>query len=483
VVQEWETGDVEFDRMVQLETNLWREDRVQSSCGWKEICFCSATLSCALPGWAPSPASLRLPPLATRASRRLADEPALMNSADGNDITSKPPTVTYVPKGKRGKVRVVFGLEVTAKLSLLSDNDPLDSWTFTPSFDLRQPWTQRNLYAFCTDLPEELQVVRDWCWIRDFKRWVVEEGGRFPVHANEFQEVSMRYLEEGKYATRGTRYLWVLGSEVKGVYNSFEVNVASDAPADVLLEYKAKWDAYLEKYNQEAWRTARGAFHVSSLWVKAESEGHLISSTVNTMLILLLLAFGGMLAVTRSCALSLFVVGSTAFVLTGLAFFIVVLMRWEIGLIEVIAVIYFIGYALDYSLHVAHKYAGSEALSAPLKFEEPPSGSAAVRLHRTAFALRSIGGAAVGSAVTTAGASFFLTFCQLTIFKKLGSMCLAVTLTSILTALGPLPAALLLCGPLQPGSGCGRVCRIARQRLLGDLAGAGTGGTAPRARE
>merc|ERR1712151_850608 len=76
------------------------------------------------------------------------------------------------------------------------------------------------------------------------------------------------------------------------------------------------------------------------------------------------------------------------------------------------------------------------------------------RYKRTKFALKSIGGAALGSAVTTAGCSVFLLFCKMTIFKKLGGVVLAVTTMSIVTALGPLPAFLYMCGPLEPGMSC-----------------------------
>merc|ERR1719428_171599 len=68
--------------------------------------------------------------------------------------------------------------------------------------------------------------------------------------------------------------------------------------------------------------------------------------------------------------------------------------------------------------------------------------------------MMSIANAALGSAMTTAGSSFFLVLCSLTVFTKLGIMCLTVTLLSILVALFPLPAALLTFGPLNPGYGC-----------------------------
>merc|ERR1712217_978895 len=127
-------------------------------------------------------------------------------------------------------------------------------------------------------------------------------------------------------------------------------------------------------------------------------------------------------------------------------------MGWDLGLVEVIAIIYFVGYAVTYSLHVAHKYAAHEALDELVDdVEEDMDDFAEARYLRTRYALRSIGGAALGSAITTAGASIFLVFCTLTIFWKLGSMCLAATVMSILTALGPLPSALLILGPVRPG--------------------------------
>eukprot|EP00746_Dinoflagellata_sp_MGD_P034135 gnl/MRDRNA2_/MRDRNA2_18149_c0_seq2.p1 gnl/MRDRNA2_/MRDRNA2_18149_c0~~gnl/MRDRNA2_/MRDRNA2_18149_c0_seq2.p1 ORF type:complete len:205 (-),score=19.70 gnl/MRDRNA2_/MRDRNA2_18149_c0_seq2:182-796(-) len=76
----------------------------------------------------------------------------------------------------------------------------------------------------------------------------------------------------------------------------------------------------------------------------------------------------------------------------------------------------------------------------------------AERFERTRFALRSMGGAAIGSATTTVGSSFFLLFCTLQVFSKLGSIAIAVTFLSILYALLPLPAILIEAGPLGSGT-------------------------------
>merc|ERR1712196_2706 len=123
-------------------------------------------------------------------------------------------------------------------------------------------------------------------------------------------------------------------------------------------------------------------------------------------------------------------------------------MGWEVGPIETIALIVFIGYATTYSLHIAHKYGAKEALFEPTNGLE---GDAAVRYQRTSFAMKSIGGAALGSAFTTASCSIFLLFCTLEIFQKVGGVIIAVTLLSILIALIPLPATLLSLGPSKPG--------------------------------
>lgn len=118
----------------------------------------------------------------------------------------------------------------------------------------------------------------------------------------------------------------------------------------------------------------------------------------------------------------------------------------------------FVGYALDYSLHIAHKYGCEEAVAQELSeaLQELPDHKArklgpkrALRLLRVTYAMKSIGGAALGSAMTTLGASAFLLLCTLTIFGKIGIVVLAISFLSIFTALVPLAATLMLVGPVN----------------------------------
>lgn len=55
-----------------------------------------------------------------------------------------------------------------------------------------------------------------------------------------------------------------------------------------------------------------------------------------------------------------------------------------------------------------------------LKQAQTKKGDDSERFERTQFALESIGGAVLGSAMTTVGSSFFLLFCTLTVFILLG---------------------------------------------------------------
>ncbi|CAE7501460.1 PTCHD2, partial [Symbiodinium pilosum] len=127
------------------------------------------------------------------------------------------------------------------------------------------------------------------------------------------------------------------------MFYSFEAGVHKDSPAAEVLAYKEAWDNYVAQWNAKSARTAGPAFQVSNDWVYVESSSMLISSTVNSLIVLCGLAMVCMLLFTRSCMLSLIVVFSTIIVIIILAFFITTVMEWEIGLIEVIAFIYFIG--------------------------------------------------------------------------------------------------------------------------------------------
>jgi len=459
LLEEWDIGHTNMLDTVEYVGEILRSDKNQSSCGWEDMCFCATSKVCKLhTSWR------ELPPLSIGRYDSEPDTPRRMDM-----VTPK------LAKSERTKVRIVFGMQVPTSVELLGEADPSDTWEFLPHFDLREPWSQRNILAFCTDAPTTLRISRQWCWMEQFREYMLRRTGSFPCRPNEFQEMALKFIASGTSSTKGTRYLWVLGGEVKALYVSMEMDVSKDSDAGTALQYKAHWDRYVDEWNAQASQTAEGAFHVSELWVEAERAGELMVSVLQTLIILFTLAFAAMFVFTGSVALSVYVVISAIGVVCGLCFFIVIVRGWKVGLIEVIAMIYFIGYALDYSLHIAYKYRSPDALDEGTARASTVAGvglltkeqRGQIRYDRTVFAIRSIGGAVVGSALTTAGASFFLVFCNLTLFNKLGWMCLAVTVFSVFIALGPLPAGLFIFGPSEPG------CRCWRRRRWSFAAGEG----------
>merc|ERR1712046_316682 len=64
-----------------------------------------------------------------------------------------------------------------------------------------------------------------------------------------------------------------------------------------------------------------------------------------------------------------------------LLFFMVVIMGWKIGAIEVLSLIVFVGFAVDYCLHVGHKYHSCHIADVMELDEDVPAGSPEIQPH------------------------------------------------------------------------------------------------------
>jgi len=71
----------------------------------------------------------------------------------------------------------------------------------------------------------------------------------------------------------------------------------------------------------------------------------------------------------------------------------------------------------------------------------------AERYERARYALQAIGGAVIGSALTSMGCAVFMLPCTLVIFTKIGAVVIAVTFLAIAFSVMQLPAALMIFGP------------------------------------
>jgi len=303
-------------------------------------------------------------------------------------------------------------------------------------------------------------------------------GVDFPVQADRFDDYLAAFKTRvvpvaagSGLRTHAKNFMWLREGKMKAFYIDAMVDVDVLSDVETALAYRSRWDAYMKVLNG----TITGGdapFHTSEMYVRADVQDELVQSIVTTIAIIIILAFLGMLAFTQSLSLSAITVTTTFTVICGLFFVIVVVMGNDIGPLETVSLIFFIGYSLTYTLHIAHQYGHKDQEVADEALPEGLQEGGAIRMQRASFALRSIGGAAAGSAFTTIGCAFFLLFCTLTVFRVLGGICVAVTILSIFMALVGLPAALMVVGPRNPGDLHPRFAKLlARVPWLASLVG------------
>jgi len=120
---------------------------------------------------------------------------------------------------------------------------------------------------------------------------------------------------------------------------------------------KERWDSFLEERNLNAGIHGSRAWHSSQLWVRVDAHRGLIDGLV--WAVLLMLAIGSVVVgvLTGSPALCVFVLVCTAATTLNLAAVIFVWMNWDLGFVESIAFLAFIGQSCTSCLHVGHAYA------------------------------------------------------------------------------------------------------------------------------
>merc|ERR1712061_741830 len=118
-------------------------------------------------------------------------------------------------------------------------------------------------------------------------------------------------------------------------------------------EYMARWDAFVDERNRHASVTGNRAWPSAGAWVRAEAEIAIVESTELTIVLSAVCGGLGMLMFTADPWLSFLVLVVVLGIISGLAFFMVTLMAWRLGPIEVISLVVFVGYSVTYALHVA----------------------------------------------------------------------------------------------------------------------------------
>lgn len=369
--------------------------------------------------------------------------------------------VGAVPTSKQVGVTIIFGVWTPLSTPLLGPQ--VIPWSYDPTFEPQNPWAQRAMHAMCSDFPIELRVVEYRCWIVNFQEWLEEkQQEKFP--SREFDKDLISWYHTDSLTAQAD--VWFVDGKMKASKFHTWVDMHYLERASRALQHMVFWDQYVDARNEAASLTANHAFHTSGIWVTSEAEEAIISSTEMTIALSAFCGGVGVLAFTGDPCLTVLVLMLVMGIMSGLGFFIVVVMGWKVGPIEIIALVVFIGYSVTYALHVAHSYSRVGEDDHDLKFAQawearkrrggdrgtPPQALDAktLRFARARVAVLRVGSANCSSAISTMGSSAFLLQCTINIFVKLGAVVIAVTAISLLFALVALPAVLMLVGP-SPG--------------------------------
>jgi len=488
VQEHWESGEVgvaPFLRAPNVQVGL----DGGSACEVAEICYCGAP-ACRLHGegtdrWSslsvPTPSGRRLSSVNSSAAPLLVDHDGSAIASGRTDgggqvalrRTASPGIVEggleqghfagrqlrTTASSATSVVSLIFGLEVLERTPLLGEHSGR-IWDFSSSFYPEDPRVQRHMLKACTEVQdmEGMRIGISTCWIEEFRNWLLHKGEIFPVRSMHFKDMLKDFSANSVLPTKeilANRQMFFDASlNLRASVFQFDVLMSSvTTRSSTILEYMKKWDAYVLDLNHQGPIDAGEIWHTSALWIRAEAETAIIESTVQTMIVSLAFGLVGALFSTHfDIALSLLVCWSVGGVIITLLWFMVVVMGWAMGPIEVLGLIVFVGYSITYSLHVAHKYRHHVISS---------TGEPAKRREEAVeYSLTIMTTAVIGSAVTTLGASFFLFFCVMSIFVKLATVLFAVTFFAAAFAVVVLPTALANVGPLGFWSWCNDISSL-----------------------
>jgi len=360
---------------------------------------------------------------------------------------------------RQSTVTVIYGLQVRklGPFELFVQTDVEQIWYFDDMFEPGDPWTQRSMLNMFESLPDALRVSEASrpTWLYAYEDWLQSRGTDFP--SRRFHETTLDFV------TADTQYSTVFlrgaSGRVRAIKTDFLLQLTDSSALGPALEAMNAWSDYVAAQNEVASIRAGRAWHTSPLWVRVGAQHGIIQSTAAIILISVAAGFLAMVLFTGSCSLALLSMVSVMLIVVSLLFFMVTVMQWAVGAIEVVALIVFLGYMFTFNLHISHAY-----IHAPGPSRGDHNGRATLlneRFRRIRYALVSMGQSLIGSATTSVGCALFLIFCTLQFFVKFGLVILSVTVLSLVYALLFLPALLLVCGPV-PGAGCCRCGADAR---------------------
>lgn len=540
MAEHWESGDVSVGTLILTRTATVTRASPPGGlqCRVSQVCYCDHEVATSSSSMSPSTglnaSSLLL--------GRSAAAPILATSSASSSLPgeSRGPhrrlehgfvTSTIHPLSQ-ASVDIVFGIELFEVSSFLGavEAQPTDFFAYKPHFKLENPQTQRRLLAVCEEWPAELRVASQHCWILGFKDWWIRQGGEWPLHeTDDFHAQAHTYAMNSLTDSIQTHtFIWFDDADrVIATYVRVRLDLHAEGSFEEALALKQVWDDHWLQVGSEDPELAN-PIHVGMTWRTAEATSVIVTSIINTFLVALGCVVLGVAVFTSSFHLAAFVGVAVLSIILNLLFVMTVVMDWKLGTIEVLSLIIFMGFAVDYCFHIAHKYhsckvvavtkghalldgdgrkvppslchgcckrgdgtgggTGDDSLDTVVCDVVPTSSLQSgqrlserernlltrsrtqERFERSRHALTSIGTSVLGSALTTLFSSSVLMLCEVHVFYKIGIVIMAVTSFALVYALFPLVATLMLIGPCEDDSRAAKqllrsMCRKRRSQL------------------
>eukprot|EP00750_Incisomonas_marina_P018517 INCI2990.1.p1 GENE.INCI2990.1~~INCI2990.1.p1 ORF type:complete len:2694 (-),score=348.67 INCI2990.1:3864-11945(-) len=349
---------------------------------------------------------------------------------------------------------------VVLDTSQTTEDFPYGLPVFDPTFDPSTEAAQMFLFEACQWAAgnETRLALREpnsyyssgYCFMDYFHSVAVAYFGGFPVDPQQFNAAVQLTLDINNYftpwvglsdgwpascATADTGSATTLsadGCRVTFIGVSYRLNVNSIAPASESQPVYDEWNSFTDSLNAAAPPEVSHSAHTCDAWTVMIVELEAVSGAVTAASISVGCALIAVVFFTGNLLLSLYVGLSIAMIVVCLAAVIIYVLNWPFGLMESISLTVFVGFSVDYVLHLGHAYNESPWHSPYLK---------------TRDALAHIGPSILSAAVTTCGSAFFLLFCQIYLFVQMGWTLLVNTALAILCALTFFVAVTALLGP------------------------------------
>jgi hypothetical protein len=222
-------------------------------------------------------------------------------------------------------------------------------------------------------------------------------GAAFVTSLQEFRNIpdAERYKEK----------IGFIGTELKFLTLTVTTTLEEDQPQDRVVSIVDIFEAFVAERNGAAPAGLKGAFFSAPRgdFAWASTQQGLVDNVFNGFRIVFPAAFLTLLFATRNWIVSAFAISTIAGIVAQVLGMCKAVFNWELGISESIAAVIVIGFAVDFTVHLAHMYVDSEA---------PTRG------EKMAHSARTMGLTVVMGGITTMGAGLFMWFCVVTFFTK-----------------------------------------------------------------